>query len=174
MKTLIVLRHARALPATAGQDDAARPLAPSGRSDAGAMAAWLSQGGWRPDIIVCSAAARTRETAAIMQAILATPRIAAEDGLYLAPAAALRARIAALDPAIGCAMIVGHNPGLEELVRALTAGAGLTADADGERFPTAAAACLRSPAASWRDFFARTPILAAGATPALLAGRARR
>lgn len=174
MKDLVLLRHAKALPAAAGQDDRDRPLGARGREDAAAMAGWLLGAGWRPDLVLCSPATRTRETLAIVAATLPCPRRTEEPPLYLASRGDLRARIRAIDPACAAAMIVGHNPGLEELVAALAAGAS-PARADGdERFPTAAVAWFRSPSPDWRGIFDVPARLVASMTPALLgaAGRA--
>lgn len=168
MKDLVLLRHAKALPAAAGQDDRDRPLAARGRADAATMAGWLLGAGWRPDLVLCSAATRTRETLAIVGATLPCPHRMEEPRLYLASRGELRARIRAIEPGCGTAMIIGHNPGLEELVAALAAGAASTHTDGDERFPTAAAAWFRSPALDWQSFFDVPARLVASMTPTRL------
>ena len=61
MRQLILLRHAHAESATAGQDDIARPLSATGLAEARAAGDWLREHGLRPDRVLCSTAARTRE-----------------------------------------------------------------------------------------------------------------
>ena len=166
MKDLVLLRHAKARQAGPGEDDRDRPLTQGGRADALAIAAWLLQAGWRPDIVLCSAAARTRETLAVIETTLPCRGRADEPGLYLASRAALRARIRAIAPGAAAAMIVGHNPGLEELAHALDQAAVRMPGEEG--FPTATAAWFRSAAPDWHRFFDFPVELVARATPALL------
>ena len=64
MRELILLRHAHAEPAAAGQDDAARPLSAIGREEAAAAGDWLRSHGARPDRVLCSPSTRTRQTLA--------------------------------------------------------------------------------------------------------------
>ena len=66
MRQLILLRHAHAESATAGQDDIARPLSATGLAEARAAGDWLREHGLRPDRVLCSTAARTRETLAAL------------------------------------------------------------------------------------------------------------
>ena len=66
MRELILLRHAHAEPATAGQDDLGRGLSETGRAEAAAAGDWLRQHGLRPDRVLCSTANRTRETLAAL------------------------------------------------------------------------------------------------------------
>jgi phosphohistidine phosphatase len=97
--------------------------------------------------------------------VLPADRLAGEDGLYLADARALRARVAAIDPAVDAAMIVGHNPGLEDLARSL-APAGPRGEPSIEpRMATGAVAWFRSPSSDWRGFFAAGPGLVAAMAP---------
>lgn len=163
MKDLLLLRHAKAHQAAPGQDDRDRALSRRGREAAAAMARWMVKAGWRPDLVLCSPSARTRETAAIIRAILPAGRLVDVPALYLASPAELRKRIRDADPAAGALMIVGHNPGLAELAHALGA------DNEG-RFPTAAAAWFRSDAATWKGIFDAAPSRVALMTPALLEG----
>ena len=62
MRELILLRHAHAEPAAAGQDDIDRPLSRQGLAEAEAAGKWLKDHGYLPDRIIASPARRTRET----------------------------------------------------------------------------------------------------------------
>lgn len=165
MKHLLLFRHAKAKPALPGQDDRDRRLGGRGREAALAMARWMHDAGWRPDLVLFSTAIRTRQTAAMALMVLPAPRLAGEDGLYLADMRALRERVAALDPAAGAAMIVGHNPGLEDLARTLLAGRKPGDEEAEARMPTGAAAWFSSPSRDWRGFFAAGPSLVAAMSP---------
>jgi phosphohistidine phosphatase len=173
VKDLVLFRHAKAMPPMPGQADHDRPLAARGRADAAAMARWMAEAGWRPDLVLCSDAARTRETLEILRTAIPIGRTAIETGLYLASTQDLRARIRRIDPAAQAAMIIGHNPGLEELARGLAGGA-LADAADEERFPTAAAAWFRGAAEGWHGWLASSPARIAFMTPARLDGAAPR
>lgn len=124
----------------------------------------------RPDEILCSAARRTRETLALLLPRLcgeATIRI--ERGLYLAGAEQLLARIRTVPDTAACLLVIGHNPGLEELA-GLLAGAGdvFAAAAMEEKFPTAAFAVLDFDVARWRDVNPAQGELRSFITPKLL------
>ena len=66
MRDLLLLRHAHADAAGAGQSDLARPLSATGRDEARAAGDWLREHGLRPDRVLCSPAARTRDTFAAL------------------------------------------------------------------------------------------------------------
>jgi phosphohistidine phosphatase len=119
VRTLLVLRHAKAVP-DAG-DDEARELAPRGRKDAVRMGERALALGLVPDRVLCSSAVRTRETAALFL------RAAGFDGvveflpsLYLAEPKAYLSALAAHAASAARPLVIGHNPGLESLVRVLT------------------------------------------------------
>ena len=69
MRELILLRHAHAEPAAAGQADLDRPLSPEGLAEAEAAGRWLREQGLVPDRVLCSPARRARET---LEAVLTT------------------------------------------------------------------------------------------------------
>jgi len=165
LKDLVLFRHAKAKPALPGQDDRERRLGGRGREAALAMSRWMRDAGWRPGLVLFSTAVRTRQTAAMALMVLPADRLAGEDGLYLADARALRARVAAIDPAVDAAMIVGHNPGLEDLARALATDGPRGEAAIGPRMATGAVAWFRSPSVDWRGFFPAGPALVATMAP---------
>ena len=173
MKDLVLFRHAKAMPPMPGQPDRDRPLAARGRADASAMARWMAEAGWRPDLVLCSQSARTQETLEILRMAVPLGRVTVEPELYLASTQDLRARIRRIDPQARATMIVGHNPGLGELAHDLAGGA-LAEDADDERFPTAAVAWFRGAAQNWGGLLAMPPALVAFMTPERLDGAAPR
>jgi len=122
VRQIILLRHAHAEPPTGDQTDESRPLTEGGVREATAAAAWLKEHGAEPDKLLCSPAARTRETADRLVASMGL-----QAGLQLDP------RIYEATPAeliqvleehaeADCLLLVGHNPGLETLVALLTDG----------------------------------------------------
>jgi phosphohistidine phosphatase len=131
---LIVMRHAKAgeLP---GGPDFERALRQRGRTDAAAAGRWLRGHGYRPDLVLCSAARRTRQTwQYVSQALGSEVPMEPERRLYHADAADVMDVLRETDQAVGTLMYVGHNPAAAELVAALT---GTEPD-----FPTAAIAVL--------------------------------
>ena len=123
MKTLYVLRHSKAVQglkhAWDPADDRNRTLTPSGLADANAVGAWFARKGIRPGLALVSDATRTVETwqhlsaAADMQV---PSRFTTE--LYLAPPQQIVDLIHQVGDSFTSLLIIGHNPGLEELVGA--------------------------------------------------------
>ncbi|HXM54320.1 MAG TPA: histidine phosphatase family protein [Candidatus Dormibacteraeota bacterium] len=157
MRHLILLRHAKSSWADAGQPDRERPLAPRGRRAARRLAAYLERQGVRPDVVLCSPAVRTRQTLDLVRSGLGERvEVLLEDELYGASAGQLLARLRCLPETVTTAMVVGHNPGIQELTVLLAHQSALRERA-GDHFPTAALATLDIRRGSW---------------PALDAGRA--
>ena len=121
MRQLVLLRHAHAEPATAGQSDFDRPLSPEGIAEAEAAGVWLEQHGYRPDRIVFSPARRTRETLERVLAVLGNVESLPEPRIYEATPGTLMA-IADAHKDGGRVLMVGHNPGLEQIVALLASG----------------------------------------------------
>jgi phosphohistidine phosphatase len=117
--TLHLLRHAKSSWDEALEDHE-RPLSRRGREAARRVGKSLPAALGALDLVLCSTAARTRETAQLVLAGLAPPpRILHEDALYLASPAVLLRRLSRLDERDGAVMVIGHNPGLHELAIAL-------------------------------------------------------
>jgi phosphohistidine phosphatase len=144
MKTLLLLRHAKSSWDNPGLRDFDRPLAERGKRDAPRMGEALRERGPLPDFVLCSTAKRARST---MKAFVKAARIgvepAFEEGIYEAITPELMKIIRRLPPASSCALMVGHNPGFEELVARLTE--------EPQRMPTAALACIEFAVESWDD-----------------------
>lgn len=160
-RRLILVRHAKsAWPDEVPDRD--RPLAKRGRRQAPLAGAWLRSAGYRPDLVLCSPARRTRETWTLIEAELAgTGRISYEERVYGASSAALLDLVRQVPAAVTTLLLVGHSPGLPDLAAELAdptpaaaAGAAGAAGAALRRlttkFPTGAVAVLDVPGA-WRD-----------------------
>lgn len=116
LKTIHLLRHAKASRALPELADVERPLSARGVRDAKALAKELRGASLRPTLILCSPALRTRATYdAIKQVLPAHSAARHEPDLYLASARRLLERLRKVPDAVDEVLIIGHNPGLEEL-----------------------------------------------------------
>ena len=120
MRELILLRHAHAESAAAGQDDHARGLSATGLAEAQAAGDWLREHGLRPDRVLCSDAVRTRETLAALGDIGAG-EVYEEAAIYEASPGDLAA-LADANRDAERLLLVGHNPGLEQLAALMHSG----------------------------------------------------
>lgn len=120
MRELILLRHAHADAAAPGQDDAGRPLSDTGLAEARAAGDWLREHGLRPDRVLCSPALRTRQTLDALGE-LGCSDVREEPAIYEASPGTLAA-LADAHADAACLLIVGHNPGLEQLAALLYSG----------------------------------------------------
>ena len=142
-REIILLRHAHADGATPGQDDIARVLSLRGEAEANAAGAWLREHGATPDRVLCSPSARTRETCERVLAALGYADLRSDARIYDATPGDL-IRVLDEHPDAGSILLVGHNPGLENLVALLTEGA----SDSGRGMPPAAVAWLGLPGGS--------------------------
>ena len=149
-RELLILRHAKSDWGAGDAADFKRPLAKRGKQDAPKVGAWLYREGLVPDHVVCSPAERARKTAEIVCKRLdyKKKKIALDGDLYAAGVPDLLGVLARCPADAATVMIVGHNPGLEELVRHL-AGEDLDIPEDGKLLPTATVARLEMPD-DWR------------------------
>lgn len=137
-RRLVLIRHARA---AGGAVDVDRPLTADGAEQAAAIGPWLEQAGLVPDRVLVSPARRAAQTwAAAAPAAAARPTI--EPRIYDNTVDALLAAIRAAPDDVATLALVGHNPSIGELARALGDG---QADAVAQRavddgFPTGAVA----------------------------------
>jgi len=121
MRRLIILRHAKSDWNAGSSDDHARPINARGRDAAPRVAAHLREQGWTPDAVVSSDATRTRQTWERMQPALGdAPEARFTPDLYLAGLDRIRAVLGSLPSDVGTAMVLGHNPGWEDAVYALS------------------------------------------------------
>lgn len=140
--TLQILRHAKSSWDHPELDDHERPLAPRGRRAAPAMGRWLAERGPLPDRVLCSDAVRALQTWELVGPELGhRPEVVVEPGLYLSSWSSLLEHVHATDPEVATLMVVGHNPGLQDLALALTgevAGKRARADRLESKLPTCA------------------------------------
>lgn len=154
-KTLYLLRHAKARKSEAGEDDIARPLIRRGREAATRLATWLAAHPPLPSAVLCSPSVRTRETLEIIRPALGTIAVDHDARLYGASTQTLLAAIAQLPNDTGAAMIVGHNPGIEELALDLAGHASTRLLSRlREKFPTCALVKLTAATRDWSKFAA--------------------
>ena len=176
-RRLVLFRHAKS--AWPDLPDHDRPLAGRGRGDAPAIGRWLRETGCLPDLVWCSTAERATQTWQLAAAELgADPPVSYEPKMYGATGSELADLVRQAPPRTGTLLLVGHNPGLQELAVTLSAAAveragdrersaarntgggaeaAATLDRVARKFPTAALAVL--------EF--------GGGWPELSAGRAR-
>jgi phosphohistidine phosphatase len=151
MRRLLLLRHAKAVPADSDERDFDRALTRGGRRRAAQVGQYIAKAGLSPDLILCSSAKRTRETLAQVLRFLGNDLdVTLERRLYMATPATILSQVKAIPGATGSAMVIGHNPGMERL-SAMLAGSGderLIA-AMHAKFPTSAMAVLEFPGRSW-------------------------
>jgi phosphohistidine phosphatase len=150
VRRLHLLRHAKSSWDDPALGDHERPLAPRGRRATVRIARWMREHDVRPELVVCSSAVRARETLAGVLAELEEPEVRIEDELYAASAEALLGRVRALPDEVEDAMLVGHNPGLGNLLLLLAEPRGLRERAI-EKVPTGALATLEADVARWSD-----------------------
>jgi phosphohistidine phosphatase len=149
VRLLHLLRHAKSSWADPGQADRERPLAPRGRRAATRLAKRLGDHGVHPAVVLCSPALRTRQTLELVRPGLdGAVEILVEDDLYGASACELLARLRRLPARVASAMVIGHNPGLQELAVLVAREGGLREQAR-SHFPTAALATLAVGDGGW-------------------------
>jgi phosphohistidine phosphatase len=121
LRTLILLRHAKA--ETPGElPDFDRSLTERGTSDADAAGAWLVDERLHPDLVICSSAARTRQTWQAASVALAqgdpargAPEVHYEDKLYYGGRTEVFDLLRAVPDTVRTILIVGHNPTMSEV-----------------------------------------------------------
>ena len=142
-RQLYILRHAKSDWASDAPNDFQRPLNDRGIRNARMMGKWLAEQGILPRTIISSPALRAWQTAALACNGLGIDetRIQFEPELYLADLGTLMQTVNSLPAASASAMLVGHNPGLDQLV-AYLAGNELPVAPDGKVMATATLAQL--------------------------------
>jgi phosphohistidine phosphatase len=144
MKTLLLLRHAKSDWDDSSMRDFDRPLAPRGLRDAPRIGKALRKRGPLPDLIISSPAARAKATIeAVVKGAGLTTHIEFDEAIYGATSAELLTLIRRLPDSSSCTLMVGHNPGFEDLVGRLTRAR--------DRMPTATLACMEFLVDHWED-----------------------
>ncbi len=164
MHCLYLLRHAKSSWSDPTLPDHERPLSPRGRRDAKRIAGHLLEHGVTPELVLCSTSKRTRETLELVRPALGAATVELEPELYGASAQTLLERVRAVPESVASVMLIGHNPGLEDLALFL-ASAGPELERLETKFPTAALATLMRPAATWSRLSGADAVLAAYVVP---------
>ncbi len=144
MKTLLILRHAKSDWGNSQLSDHDRPLNDRGKYDAPRVGAWLNQQNMVPELIISSTAERALTTAEMVA--LASEfegELRTTKDFYLASPPEYIEVLSELPNSYKRVMVVGHNPGMEELVALLT---------DQDRpLTTANVAVVELPIESWQE-----------------------
>ena len=151
MRRLVLFRHGKAEAAEPGRKDRDRRLAERGRRAAALVGDYLAHHELVPDLVLCSPALRARETWRLAaERLPAPPPQREDDRLYGAEARDLLDVLRQTADDVGTLLVVGHNPGLEELADLLigSGDAALRAAFHG-RFPTGALAVIGFVAPRW-------------------------
>jgi phosphohistidine phosphatase len=142
-RQLILLRHAKS--DWPDVPDRERPLAKRGRRDAPRIGRWLHEHGYQPDVVVVSAARRTRQTWDLVAPELGgSPAVRFEPRAYAASALTLLYLAQELPSRYRIVLFIAHNPGLSDLASSLAAPASTTDNGPRPQIslPTAAVAVL--------------------------------
>ena len=150
MKRLYLLRHAKSSWKDTSLHDHDRPLAGRGRRAAKAIARHMRAHDMEPELVLCSTARRARETLEGIEPALAAAAVEVEPDLYAASAPALLDRLRTVPDTVESVMVIGHNPGLQELALDLAHPASATSEL-AAKYPTAALATLAFEGSSWQE-----------------------
>jgi phosphohistidine phosphatase len=144
MKKLLLLRHAKSSWADSSQPDFERPLNERGTKAAPLIGRFLRERKIRPDLIISSPAKRTRETIAlVLEASGIETELRYDERIYEASVRSLLEIISQIEAGKGEVMLVGHNPGFENLLERLTN--------ESARMPTAALARIILDIENWNE-----------------------
>jgi phosphohistidine phosphatase len=150
MKTLLLMRHGKSSWDDPLVEDFDRPLTARGERGAKRIGRWLKDSKLCPDAVLCSTAVRARDTWSLVSDQLASiPTVDWMGELYHCPVEGFVEALQRLSSDVKCVLIVGHNPGLEDLVARLCGAR--------KKFPTAALAHLECDIDAWSDFDSDIP-----------------
>ena len=167
MRRLLLLRHAKAVPLSRG-DDFERALAESGRADARRIGEYIADSGLTPDRALYSGALRTRETFEIVAAALGQPLEAEQqNALYEATRFLIVGLLRELPTGARAHLIVGHNPGMADVANLLS-GEGPASERLrlASKFPPGALAVIAFDKPDWSDLAPGSGRLEKFVTPA--------
>ncbi len=141
-KQLILLRHAKS-DWNAHTNDFDRPLKKRGRQNAKQIGLWLETQELLPDLVISSPAQRALDTAIIIcnSLEIATDSILTDESIYAADLSDLLQIVSSIHDSVQRCLLVGHNPGLEELLRYFVVN--IPIPADGKLLPTASLATIQ-------------------------------
>ena len=144
MKILFVLRHAKSSWDNPDLSDFERPLNSRGFDAARFIGGLIYQRDLAPQIIVSSPAKRAKQTAILVKELAEIPKpIIFDERIYEAGALALFNLIREFDEKYDSVLLIGHNPGFEQIVRMLTG--------ESVAMPTAALAKINLDIENWHN-----------------------
>jgi phosphohistidine phosphatase len=144
VKTLLIMRHAKAKAQEIGQAERERELARRGKKDAQHMGELLQSEGLVPQRILSSTAVRALQTAeAVAHALGGEVEVTAVEGLYGGVVEDYLQALSGTPDCIDILLLIGHNPNMVELVATLTG--------TGTELPTGAIAQVRLAVERWKD-----------------------
>jgi phosphohistidine phosphatase len=147
MKTLYILRHAKSSWDNPNLADFERPLNKRGMEAAPFMGEIIFKNKFQPDVLLSSPAKRAKQTAVLVKEVGGIGAgIQYDERIYEASPQTLAQVISELDSKSDSAMLVGHNPGLESLIRYLTG--------EIHAMPTAALAIVDLEVDCWNQIYA--------------------
>lgn len=121
MKTLLLLRHAKSSRRDNGVRDCDRPLNQRGLKAAPSIGRLIRKRTLQPDLVISSPAERARQTTQLVfEAAGLKTEVRYDERIYEATGARLLEIVGQIEEDANVAVLVGHNPGLEELLEALT------------------------------------------------------
>ena len=113
-RTLVLLRHAKAEHPDEGSDFDRR-LTTRGKADATVAGEWLAASQINPDLVLCSPAARTRQTWACIAQSLGNPEVRYEQSLYDAGRTEVFDLLRTVPDDVQTVLLIGHNPTVSEV-----------------------------------------------------------
>ena len=144
MRTLYLLRHAKSSWKDENQQDFERPLAGRGKKACAAMARLIQTEGMEFDLLLSSTAVRARETIDLVrQHAKLRSELRFDERIYDAPVSRLIQVISEVENDRKVILLIGHNPGMEQLLQSLTGQV--------ERMPTAALAKIKLKTSKWSE-----------------------
>jgi phosphohistidine phosphatase len=144
MKKLLILRHAKSSWDDASLRDFERPLNERGERDAPYMGKALAERGMRPEMIVCSPAARAKRTAELVKESAGwSAPLKFDERIYEASPQTLFLIVTELGNEVSTCVLAGHNPGMEGIIKLLTGTS--------TEMPTASVAIIEFDEGSWSE-----------------------
>lgn len=173
LKKLYLLRHAKSDQNADVASDKERPINPRGKKDCITIGNYLKANSIRPDLVLCSDAVRTTQTAnnIFKTAGFDVPIVFLKE-LYLATPGEILKEIAKIDNSISSIMVICHNPGIHQLAAALVGNGDRQSILNiNDGFPTNALAMLSLNTEKWAVIDPKSAYLDNYITPKILEGR---
>jgi phosphohistidine phosphatase len=151
MKKLLIMRHAASQPEQVSVNDRDRPLSSLGMQELELMRRKLQGKLGGLGLVLCSNVKRTRQTLDGIKPILPSLcETTFEDGLYQASVEALKNRLRDLEGDQDYVMVIAHNPGISDFLRAIMLYAQPRPNIP-QTFPTSGVAIFEGNFKKWQD-----------------------